>query len=687
MFGCMNSFCLLLLSLFICMPLSVYPQEQTGREEPTIDHEIVEQDLSTFSLEELMNIQVTSVSKKEQSVSNAPAAVFVITQEDIRRSGVTSVPDALRMVPGIHVAQIDANKWAVSSRGFLGRFSNKLLVMIDGRTVYTTLFSGTIWENHDLMLEDIERIEVIRGPGAALWGANAMNGVINIITKHAKDTQGGLISMRIGSEETAIAGIRYGDTIGDDTYYRWYVKNRTIDDLVFADGSDAMDEWQQNKMGFRLDSQLTDNDTLMFQSNIMHEDTNSNGIGFSGTPPYNIDQLFDNETNIFDLATRWEREFGDEESMALQLFYTWDDRQIYDFKEMRHTVDLDFQHRFPLFDRHDILWGAGYRFTTDDIFNTPKIAFFDRSRELHLFSIFIQDQITLIEDELDLYIGTKIEHNDFTGLEVQPNARLIWTPDEQNTVWASVSRAVRTPARSDQKAINNLVLAPPNTPLNPFNIPAIARGVSTGILTEAEDLLAFEFGYRSAWFERATVDAAIFYHVYDELINGSIGEPFVEDYLGSSFLVIPFPSIYNEQAETYGFELAVDYAVNDWWSLKPAYAYYQSQFKDEIEFADLKVFEDQQFHQFSLRSQMDLPHEIELDLWLRYMDNLSLQNVPSYLVLDARIGWKPKENMDISIGFHNGFDNQHPEFTDPIFDSIKRSEIEHKIYAQVTIRF
>lgn len=683
----MNFFCLLLLSLLICIPLSVHTQEQSVSEESSIDHGIAEQDLSSFSLEELMNIQVTSVSKKEQSVSNAPAAVFVITQEDIRRSGVTSVPDALRMVPGINVAQIDSNKWAVSARGFVGRFSNKILVMIDGRTVYTTLFSGTFWENHDLLLEDIERIEVIRGPGATLWGANAMNGVINIITKHAEDTQGGLVSMRTGSEETAIAGIRYGDTIGDDTYYRWYVKNRTIDDLVFADGSDAMDEWQQNKMGFRLDSQLTDTDTLMFQSNVMHEDTNSNGIGFSGTPPYTYDLLFDNETNIFDLSTRWERDLGDEESLALQLFYTWDDRQIYDFKEMRHTVDLDFQHRFPLFERHEILWGAGYRFTTDEIVSTPKIIFFDSTRDLHLFSFFVQDEITLIEDELELYLGTKIEHNDFTGVEIQPNARLIWTLNESNTFWASVSRAVRTPARSDQRAINNLLLIPPDSPLNPFQLPALARGVSTGIMTESEDIIAFELGYRSAWFEKVTVDAAVFYNVYDQIINGSFGNPFVEDFVGTPVLVIPFPSIYNEQAETYGFELSVDYSVTDWWSLKPAYTYYQAHFKDEIEFADIKIFEDHQFHQVSFRSQMNFPHDIELDLWLRYMDNFSLQNVSSYLVLDARVGWKPKENIDVSVGFQNGLDSQHPEFTDPIFDSIKRSEVEHKIYAQVTVTF
>lgn len=655
----------------------------------TLDSDVIQavtDELSNLSLEELMNIQITSVSKKSQTVSDAPAAVFVITQDDIRRFGVTSIPDALRMVPGIQVAQIDANKWAVSSRGFLGRFSNKLLVMIDGRTVYTTLFSGTFWENQDLMLEDIDRIEVIRGPGAALWGSNAVNGVINIITKHAKDTQGGLFSMRSGTEETALANFRYGGTLGEDTFYRWYIKNRTVDDLVLRDGSDAMDEWQQMKTGFRMDSQVTETDTLMLQSNLMHGDTYSNGIIFSPNPPYNFIFPFDNETNIFDFSSRWEREINEDESLALQMFYTWDDRQLFDVKEERHTVDLDFQHRFPILVRHEILWGAGYRFTTDQITNSEKVMFFDKSRDLHLFSLFVQDEISLIEDELSLYLGTKLEHNDFTGVEIQPNARLIWTLNEQHTLWAAVSRAVRTPSRADERALNNFFVVPPNTAANPFPLPAVARGIS-GTRIESEDLLAFEVGYRSALFDRAALDIAVFYHLYDQLVNGQFGELHVDQYLGAPFLIVPFISIYNQDAESYGAEIAVDFTMTDWWSLKPAYTYYQVQFEDELEYAGVAVYKDAQYHQFSLRSQMNFPHNVEFDLWLRYIDNNVLQKTPAYLVLDGRVGWKPKENIELAAGFQNVLDDSHQEFGNPFFDAIRHSEIEHRVYASVSITF
>lgn len=674
-------------SCVYCIPLSIFAQETSDQKNTISEELVVEDDLSSLSLEELMDIQITSVSKKEQSVSDAPAAVFVITQDDIRRSGVTSIPDALRMVPGVEVAQIDANKWAVSARGFVGRFSNKLLVMIDGRTVYSPLFSGTFWENQDLMLENIDRIEVIRGPGATLWGANAVNGVINIITKHSKDTQGGLFSLHSGTENNAITGFRYGGSIGEDTFYRWYAKGKSIDDGVLLNGDDAADEWQQVKTGFRLDSNITEDDTLMLQSNLMHNQTNSNGIHFSPNPPYNLNVPVDNQNNVFDFSTRWDHEMDNDQSIALQMFYTWNDLRIDQFKEERHTLDVDMQHSFPLFDRHEIVWGLGYRFTTDELDNSSVNQFHDTSRDLHLFSLFVQDEISLIEDELALYVGSKFEHNDFTGVEIQPSARIIWTPDDRNSIWASVSRAVRTPARFDDGSEATLLLIPPNSTGNPFQLPAVACGVSGNNPIESENLLAYEIGYRTQLYDQATFDLALFYHSYDQLFGGEFGDLYVDQFMGSPAIFVPIESAYNENGDSYGVEVAVDFKITDWWSIKPAYTYYQLQVEKGISYAGYSLLKDDQYHQVSMRSQMNFPHQVEFDLWLRYADNLDLQNVPAYLVLDGRVGWKPKENVDLSVGFQNVLDDRHPEFGTPLFDTIRNSQIEHRVYASVTFTF
>ncbi|MRR07522.1 MAG: TonB-dependent receptor, partial [Deltaproteobacteria bacterium] len=392
--------------------------------------------LSELGLEDLMNIQVTSVSKKEQKLSDAAAAVFVVTREDIRRSGATSIPEVLRMVPGIQVARLDANKWAVSARGFNDRFADKLLVLMDGRTVFTPLFSGVYWDVQDTMLEDIDRIEVVRGPGAALWGANAFNGVINIITKHSQETQGGLLSAGGGTEERGFGGARFGGRVGDDTYYRLYAKYFSRDAGVDASGDRGEDDWSVLRGGFRVDSDLSANDSVTVQGDIYRGKEGETYTIPLLIPPFS--RTFDWDTDIAgsNILSRWTRTLSDTADMTLQLYYDRTERDMAIIGEDRDTIDVDFQNRFKCGSRHEIVWGWGYRFSHESITNKVAITFAPNRRSDNLYSFFAQDDISLIEDRLRLVLGSRFEHNEFTGWEIQPNIRLIWTPDYRQTVWA-----------------------------------------------------------------------------------------------------------------------------------------------------------------------------------------------------------------------------------------------------------
>jgi iron complex outermembrane receptor protein len=383
-------------------------------------------DYTEMSLEQLMDVEVTSVSRRPQKASEAAAAVFVLTREDIRRAGVTSVPDALRLVPGVEVARISTNTWAISIRGFNSRFANKLLVMIDGRSVYTPLFSGVFWDHHDVLLEDVDRIEVVRGPGASLWGANAVNGVINIITRHTKDTQGTFARGTAGNVEQGIAEVRHGGRI-DAATYRLYAKGRIRESGETEAGANAGDDWKVGLVGFRGDTEAGA-DSFLLEGQYQWSEASERASVITLTPPFADTGNLDNNSNGGYLLGRWSRELSDESSLSVQGYY--DHRQFDDVRlsERRDTFDLQLQHNFSPLPHHEVVWGAGYRLVTDGIDNTFSVSFDPESRTTHLFSSFVQDTFTLLEDELDLVVGTKLEHNDFTGFEVQPNARLLWRP-------------------------------------------------------------------------------------------------------------------------------------------------------------------------------------------------------------------------------------------------------------------
>ena len=401
-----------------------------------------------------LDVQVSTVSRTESTVGRSAAAVFVVTNEMIRRSGARTIPDALRLVPGVQVARIDANKWAVTIRGFNGRYANKLLVQIDGRSVYTPLFAGVYWDVQDVVLEDVDRIEVIRGPGAAVWGANAVNGVVNIITKSARDTQGTFVEAGSGTEERSFSTVRTGGKLGQNAYYRIYGKWFERDRAGLPTGI-ADDEWRQGRTGFRIDWEPNGCDKLTFQGDAYGGTSGTaNRIPDSLPPDFQSTITDDSRVSGGNALLRWSRTIDAETDWSLQFYYDRTSRKAVTtgFQEDRDTIDLDFQHRFPLAPEHSLIWGFGYRNSKDSIRSSPfYLQFYPSDRADDLFSYFVQDEITLREDLLYLTVGSKFEHNDYTAFEYQPTGRLLWTPDPRHSIWAAISRAVRTPSRAEDR--------------------------------------------------------------------------------------------------------------------------------------------------------------------------------------------------------------------------------------------
>ncbi len=630
-------------------------------------------DLTSLSIEQLMNIDITTVSKKKQKLFKSASAIFVITEEDIRRSGLTSIPEILRIVPGLQVARMSSNTWAISARGFNKRFANKLLVMIDGRTVYTSLFSGVYWDVQDLLLENVEHIEVVRGPGGSIWGANAVNGVINIITKNADDTQGILVTAGAGNEDKGIVGARYGGTIGENAHYRFYTKYFNRDDFVTPSEDRADDEWDFLRGGFRLDWQAADEDLLTVQGDIYNGDSDQTAI-FSTFPTTTIRDTA--EVAGGNMLARWKHTYSDTSDMTIQLYYDRTERDSAVLEQYHDTIDFEFFHQFALGERQKLTWGLGYRFIGDHLDNVSgSTSTLDTEvRSSHIFSTFVQDEITLVPDRLTLTLGTKLEQNSYTGLEHQPSGRLVWTPYDNHAVWAAVSRAVRTPSRfeNDGKITIDPTSAISNTLLGDRDF-------------DSENLLAYEIGYRGFLSEDFSFDIAAFYNVYEELETNQTRSTSV-----SGFPVVVSNSIFidNEMdGETYGVEAFVNYQPTDWWRVSAGYSYLQIQVDQNSSGNDSSAEveeDDSPHHQFQARSFINLPYGLEFDTSIFYVDNLPRQYVSSYVRLDTRVGWHVNDNLDVSIGLQNLLDPEHEEFhTD---NGAVATEVERSIFGQITWR-
>jgi iron complex outermembrane recepter protein len=607
--------------------------------------------------------EVTTVSGQPSTVGRSPAAVFVITQEMIRRSGSTSIPEVLRLAPGLQVARINSNQWAITSRGFNSNIAgllaanNKLLVLIDGRTVYTPYYSGTFWDVQDLMLDDIERIEVIRGPGATIWGANAVNGVINVITKRAADTQGGLVKAGSGNVENGFTSARVGGQAGENLHYRVYGKWFERD-ASFNPARPESDDWRQGRGGFRMDWTPNCCDLLTFQG-----DMYGGQSGFFNTataPSFN-----DNEdVQGGNLLARWTHTLSDDSDFSLQFYYDRADRgnHIGFLDQEFNTYDIDFRHHFLLGGSHNVVWGLGYRSVNDRLTSLTAppgivLSFDPTQRTYDTFSTFVQDEISLT-DSLFLTLGAKLQHNDFTDWEVQPTVRMLYSPEPSWAVWAAVSRAVRTPSRVEHDA-------------------TIAAGVVPFLQFsrsfDSEDLIAYELGYRSqpeTWF---SWDAAVFFNQYEHLAAIQTTPPGV----------LPLTNSNGNRGEGYGAELSANVDVTPFWRLTGNYSFLQLQIHPGAGTVDFlgstgALIEGSSPHnQVYLMSSHDLARDIEVDVIGRYVDELPIQRVPGYVTMDLRLAWRPTPCTELAVVGQNLLDRYHPEYGGG-------NQIKRGVYAMIT---
>lgn len=645
-------------------------------------------DLSDASLDTLMNLEVTSVAKKEQKLSQSAAAIFVITQEDIRRSGATSIPEVLRMVPGLHVAQIDANNWAISSRGFNDRFANKMLVMIDGRTVYSMLFCGTFWDVQDTVLEDIERIEVIRGPGGALWGANAVNGIINIITKPAKDTPGGLLTLGGGNVEGGFGAVRYGGKLPSHGFYRFFAKSISREDSATSSGSRAGDDRNTIRGGFRTEWSPTLLDELTVQGDIYNGRQGESVTGLVSLNPVLKNTFNDRKSTAGGNALgRWRHTFSNGSDTTLQLFYDAYNRTDSELGETRRTFDLDFQHHFAWGKRHDILWGFGYRFNTDSTRGSLAVSFNPSSLSQDLYSTFVQDEIVLLPGRLRLTLGAKFEHNAFTGLETQPGARLLWTPSVRHTFWTAIARAVRTPARSDISLRVNM-----DATVDAGGTLTVDSMVGNPN-SRSEDLVAYEAGYRAQLAPSLSFDLAAFHNVYTHLTTVEPGIPFAESSPLPSHVVMPMVLENKMRGEAHGLEITTNWNVTDRWTLSTAYTLFQIHLRRDPSSQDLisgsRIEGSSPRHQFQFRSRLDLHQNWEFDTSAYFVARLATDSVPSYTRVDTRLRWRFSARTDLSLVGQNLLQPRHKEFGFGMGmgATVNPSWVKRAAYAQLTWRF
>lgn len=606
--------------------------------------------LKKFSVDELMDIQVTSVSKHAEKLSEAPSAIQVITGDEIRRSGASSIPEALRLASNLHVAQQDSRQWAISARGFNNGLGNKMLVLIDGRTVYTPLFSGVFWDVQDTLLEDVDRIEVISGPGATLWGANAVNGVINIITRRASESQGLYLEGGGGTELRGFGGFRYGGEFTSNVFYRVYAKHTRRDHSETSADTVAGDDWWITQGGFRVDWEASEFSLMTFQGDLYDGQISQAAPGDVGVSGGNV-------------LARLTHSYADETEIQLQMYYDRAERRIPGtFTENLNTFDVDFQHRLPLGGRHDFMWGLGYRLLGDDVRNGPGLAFRPETVTLNLFTAFLQDEITLIEDRLSLTLGSKFEHNDFTGFEIQPSARLSHLIDDKQMVWGAVSRAVRTPSRLDRD----------------FFIPGTAPfAILGGPNFESESLVAYELGYRVRPREDLSVSAAAFFNDYSGIRGTEQTAP-----------PAPAPMVIenSQDAEAYGVELSAKYQASESWQLRAGFTELQVRVRAKRGSTDTTRGSGEAVdpnHQFFLRSSHNLSHNVELDAGFRYVSRLASQNVPAYAELDLRLGWRPTDHLEVSLVGRNLLHESHAEFG----ARAGRREIERSVYGKLAWRF
>ena len=639
-----------LLLLALIFSQAVPAVAQTVPPEPSIKA------LKELSIDELLDLEITSVSKRPERLLEAPSAIQVVTGEEIRRSGAVTLPQALRLAGNLNMAQVSSSAWTVGARGFNSgtTTSNKLLVMLDGRSVYSPLFSGTFWDTQDVFLPDVDRIEVVSGPGGATWGANAVNGVINVVTKNARDTQGTLVYAGGGSEERLFGGVRHGGTIGQG-HYRVYAKHLDLDGSVRPSGADSTNRYLLSQAGFRADWDHDPATTITVQGDLY-----DGRIEQQGSP--------DARLSGGNLLARWIRTFAPETNLQVQAYYDYAWRwSVNTFADRLETVDLDAQHQFRFADRHLIVWGVNHRIWIDHVRNTRTQAFIPADDTIRLTDLFAQDEITLVPDRLRLTLGSKFEYNNYSGQDVQPSARLAWLANPRHTLWGAISRAVRTPSRLDRDFFQ-----PPNPPFM----------VAGGPEFQSEVLWAYELGWRGQVTDRLAGTLSLFQHDYDDLRSIEPGSP----------ALLPLHFGNGVAGRTLGLEASVDHRLTDWWRWTASYIHLRQRLHLQPGSRDLnqaRAETSDPADQFQLRTSLDLPANLALDLMARRVGSVPTfagnvaGTVPAYTELDARLAWAPRTGFEISAVGRNLLHAQHAEA-----GAVNtRREIERSVHGAMTWRF
>ncbi len=639
------------------------------------------QGLADSTLEDLMNIEVTSVSRKEQKLSETGAAIFVITQDEIHRSGAANVPDVLRMAPGVNVSRIDASTRAISIRGFNSRYSDKILVLIDGRSVYQPSFSGVYWDQIDVPLEDIERIEVIRGPGGTVWGANAMNGVINIITMSSKATQGGILVAGAGSQESGGLA-QFGGKVGDAGTWRAFGRYSNTDSSVSPAGGAAADGWHAFHEGFRADLEPSTRDKVMVQGDVYQT-----GEGQTLTTVLS-DHLptvatFNDPVTVGsgDLQARWTHTLQNGSDMSLNVYYNHVNRLDQAIVEKSDSFDIDFQHHLAVNSRNDVVWGLGYRVTDDKMTSGYDTVWFPPQRIDNLYSGFVQDEIRLAES-VRFTIGTKLEHNAYTGFEYEPGAQLVWTPTRRQTIWLSASQAIRQPSRQETDLQYDLAIIP-------------LEGTNFGVLKfvnnkniEAEQLRDYEVGYRAQVTRKLSLDLAAFRSYYRRLETAEPADPFTVDTPGPPHTVFPIDLGNGARARTYGGEVFATWNVTSRWRLSPGYSLIHMRVI-ENPLSQNSTAEavpgDTPKHQLQFRSTLGLRRNLDWDTSLYFIGRLSEDLTPGYTRLDTQLRWRVFESVEFSLTGQNLLTTHHSEFGNAY--EVNYTLAQRTVLGKITWRF
>ena len=635
---------------------------------PVVQAETARLNVLELSLEELMSVVVTSVSRKAQTLADTAAAAYVIQSDDIRRSGATNIPEALRLAPGVQVAAIGNNKWAVSIRGQADRFSNKLLVLVDGRSVYSPMFSGVVWETLDVPVENIERIEVIRGPGASIWGANAVNGVINIITQSAFDSQGGLIALAAGSVLRDAAMARYSWSPDTNTAVQLHAKLQDTDPSRPVSGGAGVDDWHTRSTGFKVEH-LRAEGTFQLQGGLQRSRAGDELLTITPTAIRPLSHT--QRTTAGHLLGRWESRAQESGQDSLQVYLENSDYDHIILNERRTTLDLEYQQRRHPAPGHDLTWGVGYRYSQDKIGNSSLVTMADAELATSLYSVHVQDEITLQPQRWRLTLGARLEHNGYTGFEFQPNARLLWTPDAQTSAWISAWHAIRTPSRVERGGTVYL-------PVSAFAALQMDNG-----LTQKEKLAAIDFGWRHQFGQAVSLDVAGFYYRYDKLRDAALsGAPIPQP---GGYVFIPTHNSNANQSTARGLEVSMDWRPRSDWRMQAAYSYLDA----ELHLAPGRLTsgyaDTTPSHMLSLRSSLDLSSTLRGDAWLRRVGKVDAYAIAAYTTLDLRLAWQPVKQLELSLVGQNLLDSAHQEYGSGFILSTP-SKIARSVHVEVSLK-